>query len=56
MTITANRLYSMEVDKNLFVVVVSVILIVSALVMASIPRIRRFVQGGFSHLSIVTFF
>lgn len=46
----------MEVDKNLLVVVASVILIIVILVMASIPPIPRFVRGDFSHVSIVTFF
>lgn len=55
-TITTNRLYSMEVDKNSLVVIASVILIIVVRVMASIPRIRRFVRGGFSHVSIDIFF
>lgn len=56
MTIIANKLYSMEVDKNLLVVLTSVILIVVVLVMASISHIRKFVRSGFSYVSIVIFF
>lgn len=56
MTIITNRLYSMKVDKNLHVIVASVILIIVVLVIASIPRINRFVRDGFFHNFIATFF
>lgn len=55
-TIIANRFYSIEVNKNLLVVVASIILIVVIMVIARIARICKFVNGGFSHVSIVIFF
>lgn len=56
MTIITNQLYSMEVNKNLHVIVASVILIIVVLVIASIPHIHKFVRDGFFYNSIATFF
>lgn len=55
-TITANQFYSLKVNKNLLVVIASVILIVVILIVASIPRIRRFVSGNVFYVFIVIFF